>query len=467
MLKFALRNLLSRPARSLLSLLGLTVAIAGMVGLFSVAEGLDAMVTRTFGRISGLVAMQPGAPIPLFSTLPADWGDEIAAVPGVRAVNAEVWQRVNVIDGKMVFSPPRFLFGTDIPSRLRLEHGIYRDQIEKGRFLTLEDRGMPNTVISRQIAEEFHKGVGQTMRVNGRDLNIVGIYHCGSLLLGVGIILDIDQVRQMTRFDSNSVSGFYIEQTGEVDDAELVRRIQAVFHGRDIHRWQPSALNGTAAIGAENPILKFFRVLGEKLDSMTPPTGRHKTANDQSPSQSTPIDQPSPGKKAARATADGTRPPNSPEVDDRVPIEVRSSIDWAERFDKFTSDLDVFLTIITAIGVVIAVLGIVNTMLMSVTERIIEFGILKANGWSRTDVMRLITYESAVLGIGGGLCGALLGWAAAQGINAHWPTRVQLYASPGLLVFSVVFATLLGILGGLYPAIWAMRMMPMDAIRRG
>ena len=126
-----------------------------------------------------------------------------------------------------------------------------------------------------------------------------------------------------------------------------------------------------------------------------------------------------------------------------------------------------FLTIITAIGVVIAVLGIVNTMLMSVTERIIEFGILKANGWSPADVMRLITFESAVLGIGGGLCGALLGWAAAQGINAHWPTRVHLYASPGLLVFSVVFSALLGILGGIYPAIWAMRMMPMDAIRRG
>ena len=103
MLKFALRNLLSRPARSLLSLLGLTVAIVAMVGLFSVAEGLDVMVTKTFGRISGLIAMQPGAPIPLFSRIPASWEDEIAAVEGVSVVNAEIWQRANVIDGKTIF----------------------------------------------------------------------------------------------------------------------------------------------------------------------------------------------------------------------------------------------------------------------------------------------------------------------------------------------------------------------------
>ena len=67
----------------MLSLVGLTVAIMGMIGLFSVAKGLDEMVSDTFGRIKGLVAMQPGAPIPLFSRLPAAWGAEIARVPGV------------------------------------------------------------------------------------------------------------------------------------------------------------------------------------------------------------------------------------------------------------------------------------------------------------------------------------------------------------------------------------------------
>ena len=58
----------------------------------------------------------------------------------------------------------------------------------EGRFLTLEDRGTTNAVISKQIAEEFGRGVGQTLQVQGHDLRIVGIYHCGSLLLDVAII---------------------------------------------------------------------------------------------------------------------------------------------------------------------------------------------------------------------------------------------------------------------------------------
>lgn len=446
MLKFALRNLMSRPVRSLLSLLGLTVAIVAMVGLFSVAEGLDQMVTRTFGRIPGLAAMQPGAPIPLFSRIPAAWGAEIAAVEGVAVVNAEIWQRANVIEGKTIFSPPRFLFGTEIESRLKLKHGVYREDIKEGRFLSLEDRGTYNTVISRPIAEEFQKGLGDTLEVNGYELTIVGIYHCGSLLLDVAIILDLDQVRRITRFEASSVCGFYIEQDAGIDDQILVDRIQSVFEGRDLAPWQPTLqgnLSGesTELLAILNRALKTFTDAGQRQ--------QEKPQQDAASPQKTVI------------------PKQNSKSPDKLPLEVRSAMDWAERFEEFSSDLDIFLLIMTTIGVTIAVLSIVNTMLMSVTERVIEFGILKANGWSKLDVMKLITYESAVLGLGGGLLGASLGWLATQLINNHWPTRVHLFASPGLLLFSIVFSTLLGILGGLYPALWTMRMMPMDAIRRG
>ena len=121
----------------------------------------------------------------------------------------------------------------------------------------------------------------------------------------------------------------------------------------------------------------------------------------------------------------------------------------------------------TSIGLVIAVLGIVNTMLMSVTERFIDFGILKANGWADRDVLLLITFESGLLGLGGGLLGALAGWIGTELINARWSDRIHLYASPQLLLFSILFSLLVGVLGGLYPAFWASRLMPMDAIRRG
>ncbi len=205
MLKFAIRNLMTRPMRSVLSLVGLTVAIMGMIGLFSVAKGLDEMVGKTFGQIEGLVAMQPGAPIPIFSRLPASWGPEIAKVPGVKLVSPEVWVRANIIDGKMIISPPRFLFGIEIPTRLQLKNRVYRKDLISGRYLTEADKGTLNTVVSKSIADEFHKTIGDTLNVAGSDLKIVGIYNCGSLLLDVALIVDIDEVRKITRFGNDSV----------------------------------------------------------------------------------------------------------------------------------------------------------------------------------------------------------------------------------------------------------------------
>jgi len=152
---------------------------------------------------------------------------------------------------------------------------------------------------------------------------------------------------------------------------------------------------------------------------------------------------------------------------DDVPLDIKSADDLADKFNEFSGDLDIFLALMTGIGLTIAVLSILNTMLMSVSERIIEFGILKANGWSRSDVMKLITAESATLGFAGGFCGCLLGWGLTLFVNWNWSDHIRLLASPRLLLFSLIFATVLGVAGGLYPAVWATRMMPMDAIRRG
>ncbi len=449
MFRFAVRNLLSRPIRSLLSLLGLTVAIAGMVGLFSVAEGLNRLMTDTFGRIPGLIAVQPGAPIPLFSRLPAAWKSELEKVDGVEVVTGEVWQRVNVVNGEVVLTPPRFLFGADIKSRQKLRHSVYRSDLQEGRFLSTEDIETYNTVISRQIADQFKVGVGETFVVNGFELTVIGIYECGSLLLDVAIILDINVVRDMTRFEQSSVSAFYIEQREGIDADKLAAEIRDRFRDYDIDPWQPSSLLSESGAGS---LSGLANQIGKGLLDFAAGNAKEPDADDKPPEppENTKVDD------------------NSLlNIDDSAPIEVRSAVEWASRFERMSDDLNIILTILTSIGVIIAVLSIVNTMLMSVSERMIEFGILKANGWSRRDVMTLIAFESAIIGIFGGLFGALFGWIGTKVVNAAWPMRAQLYASPSLLTFAVVFSIALGLLGGLYPAIRAMRMMPMQALRRG
>ncbi|QDT92305.1 ABC transporter permease [Gimesia algae] len=451
MLKFAIKNLLSRSVRSFLCLMGLTIAIAGMVGLFSIAGGLEKTVSQTFGKISGILAMQPGAPIPLFSRIPRDWGTEIKEVPGVSIVNPEIWSRVNLIEGKPVISPPRFLFGTDLPTRLELKHGIYREAIYEGRFLTLEDRGTLNTVISQQIAEQHHKQIGDQIEVNGQTMDIVGLYETGSILLDVAIILDIKVVREITRFDSESVSCFYIEQSGEVANDKLVQEIKDRFRGRELASWQPSSL--ALASSSNTNILKDVMTA---IDETLKGNPRDKDLTDKKAEAH--ISKP----KIADLKTGKTDSDSAESA-----LEVRSASDWGERLDTFTADLDIFLGLMTGIGVLIAMLSIINTMLMSVMERVVDFGILKANGWSNRDVMLLITAESSLLGVLGGVLGGILGLIAIAGVNWKFASQVHLYASPGLLLFGVVFSTLLGVLGGLYPAIWTTRMTPIDAIRRG
>lgn len=441
MWKFAIRNLLSRPARSALSLLGLTVAIAGMVGLFSVARGLEQTFDRSFKSIPGLIVMQAGAPIPLFSRLPKDWKTDLEKVPGVHVVAPEVWMRANIIEDKPVMAPPRFLFGVDIPSRRKLRKGVYTESMIEGRFLEAGDVGQRKVVISRQIAEEHAKNVGDTMTVNGIEFEIVGVYHVGSLLLDVAILVDADTLRQLGWFDPQAVSGFYIEPDGSVSNEEVGRRVKELLQDRPLTTGSPLSLLALAGMGQTDASkqAKSADTVGFLLRAFS---GSNDAASDSSPDV----------KPKPKATS---------------PVEVRNASDFSDRFKEMSEDLNLILALLTGIGMTIAVLSIVNTMLMSVTERVIEFGILKANGWSPWDVLKLITVESATLGLGGGALGATIGWTVTMVVNARWPDRVNLFASPGLLAFSVVFSTIVGLLGGLYPAVWAMRLSPMEAIRRG
>jgi len=295
------------------------------------------------------------------------------------------------------------------------------------------------------------------------------MYHCGSMLIDVSILMDIDMVRTICRFDPASVSVYYLETTGDEDDDVVSRRIEQQLANYELGEWEPYSAAAQflgASPSTENPLTQLFRALDQAARGgagSTEPETAGPPATPESRPETTPDDLRSRMSHSPAAHSET----GVSEQDRESPVEVRSADDWAEQFDNFTADLDLFLTLMTGIGVVIAVLSIVNTMLMSVTERRIEFGILRANGWSHGHVLRLVTFESALLGIVGGVLGAALGWCATHVVNWCFPERVHLYAGPGLLAFSLAFSTLLGMAGGVYPAWLAARLSPMEAIRRG
>jgi putative ABC transport system permease protein len=146
-------------------------------------------------------------------------------------------------------------------------------------------------------------------------------------------------------------------------------------------------------------------------------------------------------------------------------VDARSSSEWGDELWKLMGDVDLFLVAISSVAIVVGAIGVLNTMLMSVMERFCEFGILRAIGWNRWDVVRLVMLESLLLGLTGGITGCILG-RLLVGISGFM-LPLPPVAGPGLLAGAFCLALVLGLLGGIYPAYRASRLNPIDAIRYG
>lgn len=119
------------------------------------------------------------------------------------------------------------------------------------------------------------------------------------------------------------------------------------------------------------------------------------------------------------------------------------------------------------LAITVGILGVMNTMLMTVFERTHEIGILLAVGWRRQRVMLMVLCESALLGLLGGILGVILG-AAGLMIMETTPAIKGLLEpdlSPRLLIISVIIAVVVGLISGLYPAWRSSRLSPAVAIQ--
>ncbi len=120
-----------------------------------------------------------------------------------------------------------------------------------------------------------------------------------------------------------------------------------------------------------------------------------------------------------------------------------------------------------ALAAIIGSLSVMNTMLMSVSERTKEFGLMKALGADTRDIIFMTMGEAALMGVLGGIIGIAGGGAVVYYLNEYLASRgtVLFTITPRLLVISIVFATALGVISGTYPAYRAAKMSPMEALR--
>ncbi len=144
-------------------------------------------------------------------------------------------------------------------------------------------------------------------------------------------------------------------------------------------------------------------------------------------------------------------------------FDVSSVREMAELAEVLTKTLQILVGIIASISLIVGGIGIMNIMLVSVTERTREIGIRMAVGATGQDVLVQFLIEAVVLALGGGVLGVSLGiggaWALAE--VAGWP----LVISPGMVLLAFAVAAGVGIFFGYYPAYKASRLDPIEALR--
>lgn len=142
---------------------------------------------------------------------------------------------------------------------------------------------------------------------------------------------------------------------------------------------------------------------------------------------------------------------------------IRSSEEMASVLGATTSTMSMLLAAVAAVSLIVGGIGIMNIMLVSVTERTREIGLRRAIGARRVDVMRQFLTEALVLSLAGGLTGVVVGVATSWGLTAllNWATVVST-PSIGL---SFGFAALTGVVFGFVPARRAAALNPREALQ--
>jgi len=368
----AIRNVTRRGGRTVLTILGVAIAVATVVTLLGVATGFERAFLDLYRRRGvDLVVVRAGAMEQLTSSIDLALADRLRALPHVKDVAAELVDVVAYEDLD--------LFGVNIQGWDPDSFLFEKLEVTSGRKLIPSDGKA--IMLGAVLARNLDKKVGDPFDViEGDTFQVVGIYEADSPLENAAMIMPRAELARMLQRPSQ-VTSF----TLSVDDPTNQQAIDA---------------------------------LRQQIESLERGL-------------------------SAQATADY--------------VAGTSQLRIVHAMAGITSTIALFA----------GVIGVLNTMVMSVFERTQEIGILRAIGWSKRRVVRMVLLESVLLCLVGAVLGCLAALLILQ-VAARAPFASGMIdgrVTPLVFLVGLLGALLVGLLGGAYPARYGARLLPTEALR--
>jgi ABC-type antimicrobial peptide transport system permease subunit len=397
------REVLAHKLRSFLTLFGIVLGAAALVGMLGVVKGLlrgwEMMIYESGGieRISVYSKPPPDIQRDKSALSPGrtlnDVDAILTAVPLARRVTAEVM----IPNGARLYYQGRAT-GQNVRGVLPATFIMDRFEVAQGRLIGELDLELQTqvVVIGASIVDQlFARGIdplGRVITINGQPFTVVGVlkeYQAA----GVG----------SGRFSSKNSSVFIPLTT-----AQTLFRIDE----------NVDVLNVQLADIADMPVAL------EQISNVL--THVHRGIQD-------------------------------------IRLETRE--DLLKRFEETRNSYMYSLGGVAAIGLIVGGIGIMNVMLASISERVREIGVRRALGAKRTDILFQILAESLTLAVAGGVCGVVASIALIKILQAFVVPQNRPELSVAGLFVGVLCSGVVGVVAGLYPAIRASRLSPVEALR--
>lgn len=439
--ELALRNLREAKLRNGLTTLGIAVGVASLVAMLSLGVGLQQLASRKLSN-SGLfdtVFVSPKFNIRGFG------GPNASLAPDSRPLDEDARRELEKIPN-VVEVYPNIRFFTEV------------------RF-----EGKPHmTVVA---------GVPQSSRGNGSYDAVQGAFF--SSASAEQVILQIEFAKELSESPASLIGKDIVmryaerqtlpaqQGTSSASDASgggfsIIPREKSL---RIVGIVETDPAGGSGGFGSGRVLMPLS--VAEMLRPTSPNDLRDALRSGATPGKPT----------YANLTVRAARPAQVEAIEasiKKMGFSAFSLLDASRNIRLFFTIFDLLLGIFGSLALAVATLGIINTLVMAILERRREIGVLKALGAADRDVKQIFFAEAGVMGLFGGIFGVGFGWFIGRALT--WGTNLYLqrqnlpttnvFAVPWWLVLgAIIFAVMVSLAAGLYPASRAAKLDPVEALR--